>query len=175
MSGLPVARRDARERALELLYEAEAKSLSVAEILTALPLAPDAYAVELVRGVSAHQESHDASITSYARGGWTIARMPVIDRIVLRLGIEELTHQRGVPTAVVLDEAVRLAKAFSTDDSGRFVNGMLANMARAIRGEAVTVRAVDPDDDLPVIELGEGESVPMLDMDAEPPTSLDLN
>ena len=175
MSGLPVARRDARERALELLYEAEAKSTAVGDVLKALPLAPDAYAVDLVRGVAEHQAAHDACISSYARGGWSISRMPVIDRIVLRMGIEELTHQRNVPTAVVLDEAVRLAKAFSTDDSGRFVNGMLANMARSIRGEAVAPRPVDADsEDLPVIEIHEGQEVPTMDMDAEPPTSLDL-
>ena len=80
-----------------------------------------------------------------------------------------------MPTAVVLDEAVRLAKAFSTDDSGRFVNGMLANMARSIRGEAVAPRPIEADsEDLPVIELREGQEVPTMDMDADPPTSLDL-
>ena len=173
MGSLPVARRDARERALELLYEAEAKSNTIAEILAALPLAPDAYAVDLVRGVDLHRPQHDALISKYSRGGWSIERMPIIDRIVLRMGIEELEHQRSVPTAVVLDEAVRLAKAFSTDDSGRFVNGMLANMAKAIRGESMRSPLADIDEDLPILELAEGEAVPTVPLDEEPVTSLD--
>jgi transcription antitermination protein NusB len=175
VAAIPVARRDARERALELLYEAEAKTQSIADILAALPLAPDPFTVDLVRGVAAHQVEHDALIVEYARGGWALDRMPIIDRIVLRLGIEELGHQRDVPTAVVLDEAVRLAKAFSTDDSGRFVNGMLANMARTLRGETAQPSPLaSVVDDLPVIELAEGEEVPTMALTDEPPTSLDL-
>jgi N utilization substance protein B len=130
----PVARRDARERALELLYESEMKGRPLGDILRDLPLEPDPYTVELVLGVSAHADDHDTLIRRYARG-WSLERMPVLDRIILRMGIEELGHFPDVPTAVVLDEAVELAKSFSTDDSSRFVNGMLVSVARQLRGE----------------------------------------
>jgi N utilization substance protein B len=140
MSILPVARRDARERALELLYESEMKSRPLGDVLGDLPLAPDDYTLEIVRGVAEHAGEHDALIVKYARG-WSIDRMPVLDRIILRIGIEELGHRPDVPTAVVLDEAVELAKSFSTDDSSRFVNGMLVSVARELRGsDSVTGR-----------------------------------
>jgi transcription antitermination protein NusB len=137
MSALPVARRDARERALELLYECEMKDRTLAAVLSDLPLAPDAYTVDIVKGVAMRADDHDALIKKYARG-WTLERMPVLDRIILRIGIEELGHRPDVPTAVVLDEAVELAKAFSTDDSSRFVNGMLVSVAKELRGPDAT-------------------------------------
>ncbi len=130
---LPVARHGARERALELLYEVDVKTSTVADVLTSLPLAPDPYTVELVQGVSARQAEHDEVLRRFVKGGWTLERMPTLDRLILRIGVEELAHQPSVPTAVILDEAVQLAKSFSTDDSGRFVNGMLAAIARAVR------------------------------------------
>jgi transcription antitermination protein NusB len=129
---LPVARRDARERALELLYESEMKDRALVSVLSELPLAPDEYTLELVKGVTLRTPEHDVLIRKYARG-WTLERMPMLDRIILRIAIEELGHQGDVPTAVILDEAVELAKAFSTDDSSRFVNGMLASVAREVR------------------------------------------
>lgn len=130
---LPVARHGARERALELLYEVDAKTSTVADVLTSLPLAPDPYTVELVMGVSERQVEHDAILRDFVKGGWTLERMPTLDRLILLIGVEELAHQPSVPTAVILDEAVQLAKSFSTDDSGRFVNGMLAAIARSLR------------------------------------------
>jgi transcription antitermination protein NusB len=129
---LPVARRDARERALELLYECEMKDRALAAVLAELPLAPDEYTLDIVRGATLRTPEHDELIRKYARG-WTLERMPMLDRIILRIAIEELGYQPEVPTAVILDEAVELAKAFSTDDSSRFVNGMLASVAREIR------------------------------------------
>jgi N utilization substance protein B len=125
-------RSEARERALALLYEAEAKGSSVGEVLAALPVPPDPLAVLLVEGVEAHQDRVDELIAAHAKG-WTIARMPVIDRSVLRIATFELLERPDVPTAVILDEAVELAKSFSTDDSGRFVNGVLAAIARKVR------------------------------------------
>ncbi len=133
MAAPPVARRDARERALELLYESEMKGRPLADVLRDLPLAPDDYTVDIVNGVAERTVEHDALIKKYARG-WTLERMPVLDRIILRIGIEELGHRPDVPTAVVLDEAVELAKSFSTDDSSRFVNGMLVSVAKELRG-----------------------------------------
>jgi N utilization substance protein B len=128
-------RSDARERALGLLYEAEAKSLDGTQVLAALPVAPDPLAALLVQGVVDHAARIDELIVAHARG-WTIDRMPVIDRSVLRIAIFELLDRPEVPTAVIIDEAVRLAKRFSTDDSGRFVNGMLAAIATKVRSPA---------------------------------------
>ena len=133
------ARRNARERALELLYEAEIKKLTVAEVLAAIPLAPDPFAVELVTGVARNQSLIDADITAHLRAGWSLHRLATIDRLVLRLGIEELRHNLDTPTAVVLDESVRLAKGFSSEESAKFVNGVLAAIARKVRPDASDV------------------------------------
>jgi N utilization substance protein B len=122
----------ARERALELLYEADAKSSSLADVLAALPIEPDAYAVDVLTGVSEHSAEIDALITRLAPD-WPLDRMAAVDRAVLRVGIYELSQRPDVPTAVVLDEAVELAKRYSTEESGRFVNGVLAAAARELR------------------------------------------
>jgi N utilization substance protein B len=122
----------ARERALELLYEADAKSQTIPEVLAALPVEPDAYAIDAVTGVSEGRTTIDAVIARLAPD-WPVDRMPVVDRAVLRLGIYELTDRPDVPTAVILDEAVALAKRYSTEESGRFVNGVLAAAARELR------------------------------------------
>jgi transcription antitermination protein NusB len=125
-------RSEARERALGLLYEADAKGLGVRDVLAALPADPDPLAVLLAEGVADHLARIDELLSAHARG-WTLERMPVIDRSVLRIGTYELLERPDVPTAVVIDEAVELAKEFSTDDSGRFVNGMLAAIAKKVR------------------------------------------
>jgi N utilization substance protein B len=130
-------RRDARERALGLLYEAEAKGVSGAEVLAELPVPADDFAEALVRAVDEHRERIDALLTEHARG-WTLARMPALDRAALRMGTAELITRADVPTAVVLNETVELASRFSTDDSGRFVNGLLAKMATEVRGAATS-------------------------------------
>ena len=122
----------ARERALELLYEADAKSASIHEILAALPVTPDAYAVDAVTGVTEHAALIDGLIGKLAPD-WPIERMPAVDRAVLRLAVYELAERPDVPTAVILDEAVELAKRYSTEESGRFVNGVLASAARELR------------------------------------------
>ena len=122
----------ARERALELLYESEAKSLSVEDVLASLPVPPDPYAVDIVTGVSERAPEIDGLIARLAPG-WPVDRMAAVDRAVLRLGIHELSERPDVPTAVILDEAVELAKRYSTEESGRFVNGVLAAAARELR------------------------------------------
>jgi len=147
------SRRQARERALSLLYEAESKDVSPAEVLAALPVAPDAFAVVVVTGVGRHMDELDTWITGYAKD-WTIDRMPALDRALLRMGIFELLHLREVPTGAVISEAVELAQRFSTDESSRFVNGMLARIAENVRsgGESVdpeTVGAHPAEDDHP--------------------------
>jgi N utilization substance protein B len=129
---VPVARREARERALSLLYEAEAKGASPDAVLEDLPVRPDAFAADLVAGVGARAPEIDDLITRHAIG-WALDRMPAIDRAVLRMATYELLAREDVPTAVVLSEAVELATAYSTDESGRFVNGVLSAVAAEVR------------------------------------------
>lgn len=126
------SRREARERALSLLYEAEQKGSSPDEILSGLPVPAEEFVADLVAGVGAHRDEADELIRRFAKG-WTIERMPVIDRTLLRMGTYELGHRPDVPTAAVISEAVELAKRFSTDDSGKFVNGLLGRIARELR------------------------------------------
>lgn len=126
-------RREARERAVELLYEAETKSSHPEEVVAQLPLRPDAYALELAYGVADHQIEIDRILDRYATS-WPVARMAAMDRMVLRLGTFELATQHEVPPGVCLSEAVELGGRYgSTDDTSRFVNGILANVAREVR------------------------------------------
>jgi N utilization substance protein B len=126
------SRREARERALSLLYEADAKACPPDAVLADLPVPPDPFAGDLVAGVGAHLDDIDERIGRFSRG-WTIERMPVVDRTVLRMAVYELLHRPDVPTAAVISEAVELAKRYSTDDSGRFVNGMLSAISEEVR------------------------------------------
>jgi N utilization substance protein B len=126
------SRRQARERALSLLYEAEAKGVAPRDVIAELPVAPDQFAAQLVGGVEDHSEALDRLIETHARG-WTLERMPAIDRALLRMAIFELCHRPDVPTGVVISEAVDLATQYSTDDSARFVNGMLSVIAGEVR------------------------------------------
>lgn len=125
-------RRQARERALSLLYEAETKDVAPTAVLDQLPVEPDPFTVELLRGVTANIGELDGMISGYARD-WTIDRMPALDRALLRMAVFELIHRPDVPTGAVISEAVELAHRFSTDESGRFVNGMLARIAESVR------------------------------------------
>jgi N utilization substance protein B len=125
-------RREARERALELLYEAETKQASCRDIIDALPVAPDPYAAALATGVDADQPAIDELLMAHARG-WTLERMPAVDRAILRMATYELQYQPEVPVAVAISEAVELAQQFSTDESGRYVNGLLSAIAKQVR------------------------------------------
>jgi len=124
-------RHQQRERALSLLYEAELKGSSPMEVLDALPVRPDPYVCTLLQGAEATRLEADTRI-SEASVGWPIDRMAVIDRLVLRLAVAELLDGNGPPMAVVIDEAVELAKTYSTDDSGSFVNGILSTIAAQV-------------------------------------------
>jgi N utilization substance protein B len=128
----------ARRRALDILYEADLLGRPIAEVLArhrddpeAGP--PDAYAQELVGGVERLLAELDDRIGA-ASEHWTVERMPLVDRNLLRLATFELVERPEVPTAVVLDQAIELAKLLSTADSGRFVNGVLGQIAREARG-----------------------------------------
>jgi N utilization substance protein B len=149
------ARRTARRLALDVLYEAEIRDRLPLEALEAreregwvIPGAEEAaadapehaleqspaevieYARGLVAGVQAHQADIDALIVKYA-DRWALQRMPVVDRTVLRMALCELLWGEDIPVAVVINEAVELVKSLSTDDSGRFVNGVLGRIAEA--------------------------------------------
>jgi N utilization substance protein B len=127
------ARSKARKRAVDLLYEADLRGADALGILAdrvALAEPPvNDYTVELVEGVAANGPRIDELLGEYAEG-WTIERMPGVDRAVLRIGVYELLWRTDVPDAVAIDEAVELAKTLSTDESPRFVNGVLARVLR---------------------------------------------
>ena len=125
-------RRESRERALGLCYELEARDINVDGLFNDLPVEPDEYAIALVRGVEQNSDELDGLLRKYSEH-WALERMPAVDRAVLRLGCYELAHEPTVPTAVVISEAVDLAKQYSTKDSGRFVNGLLARIAEELR------------------------------------------
>ncbi|MDQ6650905.1 MAG: transcription antitermination factor NusB [Actinomycetota bacterium] len=125
------ARSKARKRALDVLYESDLRGADPVQTLAARLAAADPpvpeYAVELVQGVVEHRVRIDELLTTYAEE-WTLARMPPVDRNVLRLGVYELLWRDEVPDAVCVSEAVELARALSTEDSPRFVNGLLARL-----------------------------------------------
>jgi N utilization substance protein B len=127
-------RRAARERALELSYESEQRALSAAAVLAELPVEPDEYAMKLFVGIDEHRDEIDALIRKYSEH-WALERMPVIDRALIRIGTYELAWVPETPTAVVITEAVELAKEYSTKDSGRFVNALLARIADDVRND----------------------------------------
>jgi len=136
------ARRKARKRAVDILYEADIREVDAVTLLSDRVGAPELppmndYTVTLVEGVVAHRPRIDEILTEHSEG-WSLARMPAVDRAVLRLGLYELLWATDVPQAVVIDEAVELAKSLSTDDSPRFVNGVLGRIA----GIADQLRAI---------------------------------
>jgi transcription antitermination protein NusB len=129
------ARSKARKRALDILYEAELRGLPVLGLLdersepagaTTPPVS--AYAAELVRGVAEHRDQIDEMLAAYS-AGWTLDRMPAVDRNILRIGAYELIWAPGVPDGVAISEAVLLARELSTDASPAFINGLLARLA----------------------------------------------
>jgi N utilization substance protein B len=129
------ARRKARKRALDVLYEADLRGEPIQATLSSAlgriePPAPEhlPYAVSLVEGVAAHLDRIDELIASYAEG-WTLERMPVVDRNLARIAVYELLYVDEIDDAVAISEAIELAKQMSTDDSPRFLNGVLARIA----------------------------------------------
>jgi N utilization substance protein B len=122
----------ARERALGLLYEAALKSLSPKAVLAELAAPPDPFATALIEAVEQNIAQIDRLLSS-ASVDWELSRMPVVDLSVLRMAVAELICWPETPVAVVLDEAVELAKQYSTEESGRFVNGVLSTVATELR------------------------------------------
>jgi N utilization substance protein B len=124
-------RHQQRERALSLLYEAELKNEGPLDVLAGLAVPPDPYVRTLIEHAVATRQEADRRIAA-ASVGWPLDRMAVVDRIVLRMAVAEALDPEGPPTAVVIDEAVELAKEYSTDESGRFVNGILSTIVADI-------------------------------------------
>ena len=133
----PGRRRQARERAIGFLYEAETKDVHPAQVLDALPVPPDDFAVEVTLGAGDHGQQIDHLLDQVGRPKWPLARMAAIDRAILRLGVFELAFAPETPDGVILSEAADLATRYSTDDSPKFVNGVLARAAEMIRQEGV--------------------------------------
>ena len=127
------ARSKARKRALDILYASDMRGESANDALDRAITDGEAptnpYTVTLVRGVIEHQERIDALLAEYSEG-WTLARMPAVDRNVLRLGLFELLYADDVPDAVAVSEALALVRDLSTDESPQFVNGVLGNLMR---------------------------------------------
>jgi N utilization substance protein B len=129
------ARRKARKRALDVLYEADLRGLPVADVLEQYVQRLErphpehlGYAVGLVRGVAEHRDRIDELIASYAEG-WTLERMPAVDRNLARIAVYELLYVEEIDHPVAITEAVELARQLSTEDSPRFLNGVLARIA----------------------------------------------
>ena len=123
-----LARTKARKKALDILHAADALDRAVLEVLAEESDVPE-FTRELVEGIEANRAELDDLIRRYA-DRWVLERMPIVDRNLLRIGIFELLHRPDVPTAAAINEAVELAKILSTEDSGRFVNGLLGRVAR---------------------------------------------
>lgn len=128
---LAPSRRDARERAIELAYECEQRGLTADAILATLLLPPDPFTAVLLKSAELNRDRAEALIAERARG-WSLDRMPLIDRLVMRMAVAELLTA-DTPTGVVLAEAVDLVGRYSTDESTRFVNGVLSAIASDIR------------------------------------------
>ncbi|AZC13947.1 MULTISPECIES: transcription antitermination factor NusB [unclassified Microbacterium] len=133
------ARTKARKRALDILFQADVRGEDLGVILAveakraASEPAREAswlYAREIVDGIIDQRDDIDEQITTFAKD-WSLARMPAVDRALLRIGAWEILYNDAVPAAVAIDEAVELAKEFSTDDSGAFVHGVLGRISRA--------------------------------------------
>lgn len=131
------ARTKARKRALDILFQADLREVPLLEILTGeaqrATQEPDRlgswlYAREIVDGVVDHGDEIDALIVQYAQG-WALDRMPNVDRALLRLASWEILYNDEVPAAVAIHEAVLLAQQYSTEDSSRYINGVLGNIA----------------------------------------------
>lgn len=146
------ARHKARRRAVDLLFEAEARDVDVSELIaervqlsagdtSVAPVNP--YTSTLVEGVADDLDRVDGTIESYLQD-WTLSRLPAVDRAILRVAVWELFHANDVPPVVAVDEAVELAKELSTDDSPGFINGVLGQVVRVapqVRAAAAATRS----------------------------------
>jgi transcription antitermination protein NusB len=132
-------RTKARKAALDVLYEAEMRGETPAEALRRRVEAAEPpvreYTATLVEGYAADAEQIDHLLATYSEG-WNLSRMPAVDRNLLRVAVYELCHEPAVDTPVAISEAVELATSLSTDESPKFVNGLLAKIADVVRATA---------------------------------------
>ncbi len=134
MTGL-TGRREAREEALGVLYEARIAGESVDEVLARRPLLPDDYAVALARDVERHRDELDAHLEDRLTD-WRLERLAIVDRLLAEMAVCELLYRPEVPTGVVLSELVALADQYGGDASSRFLNGLVGAVARTVRPSA---------------------------------------
>ncbi|MEI6404424.1 MAG: transcription antitermination factor NusB [Actinomycetes bacterium] len=121
------ARTKARQRAVEALFEAEQRNTSVADVVSRNPDV-NAYASELALTVESNQQRIDELLDTYSQE-WTLHRAPAVDRAILRVAVAELLYKPEIDTAVIISQAVEIAGVLSTDESGSFINGLLASVA----------------------------------------------
>jgi len=126
-------RRKARILALEIIYQKEITESSLEEIIenrqcTGTQEMPSEFALKLIEGVLEHQEEIDKLIADYA-DNWAIDRMPSLDRNIIRISLYEIMHEKEIPISVSINEAVEMAKIYGTEDSGKFVNGVLGKIS----------------------------------------------
>ena len=170
-SGQKSTRRDARELALRMLYQVDLGHQPVDEVVEAalaqsqLDPKNSAFAQDLVRGTVAHRLEIDRRLSEVAVD-WATERQAVVDRNILRLAAYEMFHRPDSPVAAVVNEAVELAKKYSTSESGRFVNGVLGALARHPRGDHAVAEGQQPG-----IRTEVGESAP----DSPRPRSSDFS
>ncbi len=131
MSELGAQRHHARERALEIFYEATIKERTIAEVLNQLGVRPDEYTVAILVSAEQNQEKANELISEFAVD-WTLDRIAIVDRLVMTMAVGEMLMEDAPPKAVVLDEAVELAKVYSTDGSPSFVNGVLSSISEKL-------------------------------------------
>lgn len=132
------SRREARRQAIDVLFQADVMDRDPRVVLTEWHAAGrelDPFAEELVEGVAEHREQIDEVLGAHAEH-WTLDRMATLDRTILRIAVYELLHRTDIPAGVAISEAVDAAKQLSTEDSGRFVNGILGTVARSAAPEA---------------------------------------
>jgi len=130
-------RHEARRQAIDILYQADVLGehpVDVAEEWVAAGKKVAPFARQLVEGVADHLDELDRVLGEHAED-WTVSRMPSLDRTILRVGCYELLHRPDIPKGAAIDEAVETAKQLSTEDSGRFVNGVLGKIARERTGD----------------------------------------
>jgi len=131
VSELGAQRHHARERALEIFYEATIKERTIAEVLNQLGVRPDEYTVAILVSAEQNQEKANELISEFAVD-WTLDRIAIVDRLVMTMAVGEMLMKDAPPKAVVLDEAVELVKVYSTDGSPSFVNGVLSSISEKL-------------------------------------------
>ncbi len=126
------SRREARETILNILYAADNHGQSLTDYLDEQPVEPKQFVSDLVKGISTHLERIDSMIDQFAEG-WSTERMPIIDKALLRMATYEVLYRLDIPIEAILSEAVALASEYSTEQSSRFINGVVASISEETR------------------------------------------